>query len=261
MKRLVLDLRSNPGGQLDQAIRITNRFVPKGAMVVYTRGRVPNSDQDYRATDTPEYTTIPMITLVNRSSASASEIVSARCQDVRPLADHRRDHVRQGAGAVGVSRQRRRRSGADDRALLHAERPAHSAPWDGTFDEYLTYTMKDQSQRTYSADQLKHTTGGRKVYSAAASSPTSASTGRSKDSTRRGSDGRSSTAAVRVLRRAVLSTRATRARAPRRTGFKYVKKGFEVDAVMVQDFKAFVIGKNTKMEETRGPRTSSSSRR
>ena len=51
MKRLVLDLRGNPGGQLDQAIRITNRFVPKGSMVVYTRGRVPNSDSDYRATD------------------------------------------------------------------------------------------------------------------------------------------------------------------------------------------------------------------
>ena len=47
MKRLVFDLRSNPGGQLDQAIRTTNRFVPKGSMVVYTRGRVANSDSDY----------------------------------------------------------------------------------------------------------------------------------------------------------------------------------------------------------------------
>ena len=41
MKRLVLDLRGNPGGQLDQAIRIVNRFVPQGSMIVYTRGRVP----------------------------------------------------------------------------------------------------------------------------------------------------------------------------------------------------------------------------
>src|SRR5262245_61905467 len=45
MKRLVFDLRGNPGGQLDQAIRIANRFVPRGSMVVYTRGRVSNSDQ------------------------------------------------------------------------------------------------------------------------------------------------------------------------------------------------------------------------
>src|SRR5688572_12385535 len=71
MKRLVLDLRGNPGGQLDQAIRMTNRFVPKGSMVVYTRGRVPNSDSDYRATEQGDYLTVPMVTLVNRNSASA----------------------------------------------------------------------------------------------------------------------------------------------------------------------------------------------
>src|SRR5436190_3388669 len=44
MKRLVFDLRGNPGGQLDQAIRVANRFISKVSMVVYTRGRVPNSD-------------------------------------------------------------------------------------------------------------------------------------------------------------------------------------------------------------------------
>src|SRR5262245_10203541 len=75
MKRLVFDLRANPGGALDQAIRVSNRFLPKGDLIVYTRGRVPNSDQDYRATETSDYLNMPMITLVNRSSASASEIV------------------------------------------------------------------------------------------------------------------------------------------------------------------------------------------
>jgi carboxyl-terminal processing protease len=50
MRRLVLDLRNNPGGALDQAIKISNRFLPRGDLIVYTRGRVPNSDQDYRAT-------------------------------------------------------------------------------------------------------------------------------------------------------------------------------------------------------------------
>ena len=54
MKRLVFDLRENPGGPLDQAIEIANRFLPRGDMIVYTRGRVPNSDQDYRATETSE---------------------------------------------------------------------------------------------------------------------------------------------------------------------------------------------------------------
>ena len=50
MRRLVFDLRGNPGGALDQAIRVSNRFLPRGDLIVYTRGRVPNSDQDYRAT-------------------------------------------------------------------------------------------------------------------------------------------------------------------------------------------------------------------
>ena len=165
MKRLVLDLRSNPGGQLDQAIRITNRFVPKGAMVVYTRGRVPNSDQDYRATDTPEYTSIPMITLVNRSSASASEIVSGALQDYdRSLI------IGETTFGKALVQSVYRVSGGAGLALTTARYYTPSGrliqrPWDGTFDEYLTYTMKDQGQRTYSADQLKYTTGGRKVYS------------------------------------------------------------------------------------------------
>ncbi|MBA2603934.1 MAG: S41 family peptidase, partial [Acidobacteria bacterium] len=81
MKRLVLDLRDNPGGALDQAIAITNRFVPRGEMIVYTRGRVPNAAQDYRATSRGEYTDLPIVVLVNRNSASASEIVSGALQD------------------------------------------------------------------------------------------------------------------------------------------------------------------------------------
>ena len=51
MKRLLLDLRDNPGGPLDQAIRVSNRFLPRGDLIVYTRGRIRNSDQDYRATE------------------------------------------------------------------------------------------------------------------------------------------------------------------------------------------------------------------
>src|SRR5918993_116447 len=81
MKRLVLDLRNNPGGQLDQAIQMVNLFVQRGSMIVYTRGRVANADQDYRATENGEFLTLPMIVMVNRNSASASEIVAGALQD------------------------------------------------------------------------------------------------------------------------------------------------------------------------------------
>ena len=249
MKRLVLDLRSNPGGQLDQAIRITNRFVPKGAMVVYTRGRVPNSDQDYRATDTPEYTTIPMITLVNRSSASASEIVSGALQDYdRSLI------IGETTFGKALVQSVYRVSGGAGLALTTARYYTPSGrliqrPWDGTFDEYLTYTMKDQSQRTYSADQLKYTTGGRKVYSGGGIEPDERFDGPLEgfNPTRFGRS---------IFNRGLFASFAeqfyyegdTRP-GTKATGFKYVKKGFEVDAAMVQDFKAFVISKNTKMED------------
>ncbi|MEZ5283354.1 MAG: S41 family peptidase [Vicinamibacterales bacterium] len=136
MKRLVLDLRSNPGGQLDQAIRVTNRFVPKGSMIVYTRGRVPNSDQDYLATDAPEYADIPMITLVNRSSASASEIVSGALQD-----HDRALIVGETTFGKALVQSVYRISGGAGLALTTARYHTPSGrliqrPWDGTFDEY-----------------------------------------------------------------------------------------------------------------------------
>jgi carboxyl-terminal processing protease len=72
MKRLVFDLRENPGGALDQAIRIANRFLPRGDMIVYTRGGVPNANQNYLATEQREYTHLPIVTLGHRNCASAN---------------------------------------------------------------------------------------------------------------------------------------------------------------------------------------------
>ncbi len=81
MQKLLLDLRSNPGGPLDQAINVSNQFLPRGDLIVYTRGRVNNSDQDYHAREESEFTELPIVVLVNRNSASASEIVAGAIQD------------------------------------------------------------------------------------------------------------------------------------------------------------------------------------
>ncbi len=79
--RLLLDLRGNPGGLLDQAVQVSERFLAPGKLVVYTRGRIAGSDQNYVAQKGVERTDLPLIVLVDHSSASASEIVSGAIQD------------------------------------------------------------------------------------------------------------------------------------------------------------------------------------
>jgi len=76
MERLIFDLRSNPGGLLDQAVKVADRFLSDGKMIVYTRGRIQGSDQEYYATKAGDANEFPVVVLINRGSASASEIVS-----------------------------------------------------------------------------------------------------------------------------------------------------------------------------------------
>lgn len=79
---LVLDLRGNPGGLLMESVKIVNFFVPKGEEIVSTRGKVKQWDKVYKATSEPMDTTIKLAVLVNRGSASASEIVAGAIQDL-----------------------------------------------------------------------------------------------------------------------------------------------------------------------------------
>lgn len=81
-KGLILDLRGNPGGILEDAVQVVNLFVPKGKEVLSTRGKVKNWDRTYYTTIDPVDTEIPLIVMVNRGSASASEIVSGALQDL-----------------------------------------------------------------------------------------------------------------------------------------------------------------------------------
>ena len=165
MKRLMLDLRDNPGGPLDQAIRISNRFLPKGELIAYTKGRTPNSNEEYRATEDSDYTHQPIVVLVNRSSASASEIVSGALQD------HDRglivgettfgkalvQSVYTIKGGAGLALTTGRYYTPSGRMIQR--------PWDGAFDEYLTYSLRDQSaDRSHDSAELRYTDAKRKVY-------------------------------------------------------------------------------------------------
>ena len=165
MKRLVFDLRDNPGGLLDQAILVSNRFLPKRDLIVYQRGRVQDSDADYYAELKSDYTSMPVVVLVNRNSASASEIVSGALQDHdRALVVGETTfgkalvqsvyRIAEGAGVAVTTARYYTPSGR----LIQR-------PWDGTFDEYLMYSLKDQSEeKPRSNAELKYTDGGRKVY-------------------------------------------------------------------------------------------------
>ncbi|MFV0468757.1 MAG: S41 family peptidase [Dysgonomonas sp.] len=79
---LVLDIRGNLGGLLDDAVQITNLFVPKGEVVLSTKGKLKQSERTYRTTQPPLDTEIPIIVLVDRNSASSSEILSGALQDM-----------------------------------------------------------------------------------------------------------------------------------------------------------------------------------
>lgn len=81
MERLILDLRNNPGGLLDQAVAVAERFLHPGQMVVYTRGRVSHSNAQFTAAGEGEIVQEPLIVLVDGGSASASEIVAGAIQD------------------------------------------------------------------------------------------------------------------------------------------------------------------------------------
>jgi carboxyl-terminal processing protease len=165
MKRLLLDIRGNPGGPLDQAILVANRFLKKGDLVVYTRGRIANSDQDFRATEDSAYTELPLIVLVNRNSASASEIVSGALQDHdRALVVGETTFGKALVQSIYTVSQHAGLALTTARYYTPSGRLIQR-PWDGTFDEYLTYTLRDQDDtRPHDPKDLKYTDGGRRVY-------------------------------------------------------------------------------------------------
>lgn len=82
IKSLIIDVRNNPGGIVDEAVKIMGYFVPKGTPIVTTKGRSRESDRTYRTPTDPIFPDMKVAVLVNRASASASEILAGAVQDL-----------------------------------------------------------------------------------------------------------------------------------------------------------------------------------
>jgi carboxyl-terminal processing protease len=250
MKRLLFDIRGNPGGPLDQAIKVSNEFLPKGKMIVYTRGRVPNSDQDYRATEESEFTDIPIVALVNRNSASAAEIVSGALQD------HDRAYlVGETTFGKALVQSVYRISGGAGLALTTAHYYTPSGriiqrPWDASFDEYLSYTLRDQdANKPHNASDLKHTDSGRPVYAGGGIEPDKRVAG-PLEGFNPGRFGRMLVARGEFANYAQKyaaegDTRVTQTS----TNRKLVKRNFVVDEAMIADFREQMKSDKLKIDE------------
>jgi len=252
MRRLLFDIRQNPGGPLDQAIKVANEFLPKGKMIVYTRGRIPNSDQDYKATENSEFTDIPMVLIANRNSASAAEIVTGALQD------HDRAYV-VGETTFGKALVQSiyRITGSAGLALTTAHYYTPSGrliqrPWDATFDEYLSYSLKDQeAARPHNSSDLKHTDAGRPVYSGGGIEPDTRLAGPI-EGFNPGRFGRTLYARQTFERYAQRFSAEGDTRiggSSAGTGRRSVKANFVVDDAMVADFKEQLKTDRIKIDE------------
>jgi carboxyl-terminal processing protease len=250
MRRLLFDIRQNPGGPLDQAIKVANEFLPRGRMIVYTQGRIPNSDQKYAASDDGEFTDIPIVMLANRNSASASEIVTGALQD------HDRAYIvgETTFGKALVQSVYKISEGAG-LALTTAHYYTPSGrliqrPWDATFDEYLSYSLRDQSvDRPHNASDLKRTDAGRPVYSGGGIEPDKRVPGPI-EGFNPGRFGRSLYARQEFERYSQKFTAEGDTRiAGVSTGRKTVKPNFVVDDAMMADFRQQLTTDHVKMDE------------
>jgi carboxyl-terminal processing protease len=133
-KSMILDLRGNPGGFLDQAIKVSDKFLERGQVVLSVRGREGRAGgRDWPAeSGSPE--TFPLVVLINRNSASASEIVAGAVQDHDRGLIVGGKQLWQGPGPNDLPALGRRGVDVDYCALLHAERTIDS---EGLLERFL----------------------------------------------------------------------------------------------------------------------------
>ncbi len=167
MTRLVFDLRGNSGGYLDQAVKVCDKFIPGGEMLVYTKGRNTSSRREFYSSDSKTRSDLQLIVLINHGSASASEIVAGAVQDLdRGLVAGARSF---GKGLVQTPIP------FEDGSLVRLTTAKYytptgrliQRPYDGSLSDYYrsAYTEEDTAAAPAdSAREMFTTKAGRKVF-------------------------------------------------------------------------------------------------
>ncbi len=164
MRRLVLDLRLNSGGYLDQAVAVVDKFLEGGKRIVYTRGRIPAANEEFYSTDETTHPRFPLIVLVDHGSASASEIVAGALQDWdRALIVGERTF-----GKGLVQSQFRLRDGSAVRVTTARYYTPSGRliqrSYEKGFYEYYRQAYQDEGQSGPDTTQVYLTASGRRVY-------------------------------------------------------------------------------------------------
>jgi len=170
MQRLVFDLRNNSGGYLEQAVEIADKFIAGRQKIVYTRGRISSANEEFYSSKTGPYEKIPLVILINRGSASASEIVAGAVQDL----DRGLIVGETSFGKGLVQRQYPLRDGSAIRVTVARYYTPSGRliqrPYDGAIDDYYdTFSAENRDSLLAVKDSVEKrpefsTIGGRTVY-------------------------------------------------------------------------------------------------
>ena len=241
MKRLVFDLRDNPGGALDQAIAISNRFLPRGDMIVFTKGRIRERRSEVsrrggerlHAPARSSCSSTATAPARPRSSAVRCRITIAHWWSAKQRSARRSCSRSIGSAATpGLALTTGRYYTPSGRLIQR--------PWDGSFDEYLTYTLRDQKA------ERQHSSVGPEIHGRRAqglqrrrhrAGQVHRRSGRRASHPRASDD--SCTRAARSPTSPISSSpKVTRASATRAQSKKRISRGFTVTDEMMQDFRA-----------------------
>lgn len=170
MQALIFDLRNNSGGYLEQAVEIADKFIGGRQKIVYTKGRISNANEEFYSGKTEPFEKIPLVILINRGSASASEIVAGAVQDL----DRGLIVGETSFGKGLVQRQYPLRDGSAVRVTIARYYTPSGRliqrPYDGTLDEYYdTFNEENRDSLLAIEDSVANrpkfsTVGGRTVY-------------------------------------------------------------------------------------------------